>query len=93
MSFRVFGREVETTFLDFLIEELYSWGILEGRADYLSSSKNAQVADFYEQVGFEMVCNTPSRTKYKIDVAGYTPKKSEYIELNNLGSCIEESSC
>ena len=55
MSCRVIGREVETAFLQTLVEQLRERGAVRVRGRYIPTTKNAQVAKFYAEHGFQLL--------------------------------------
>ena len=55
MSCRVLGKGIETAFVNHVLSLLFQMGIQEITASYLPTTKNGQVADFYERIGFQTV--------------------------------------
>jgi FkbH-like protein len=58
MSCRIIGRNIEFVFIDYIINELANKGYQTLGADYIQSSKNALVENFYDKVGFNIIENT-----------------------------------
>lgn len=66
LSCRVLGRRLEHAFVDRVLARLEKeWGIAEWRATYEVTQKNAQVADFWEQVGFSRLDETDTIKSYR----------------------------
>ena len=75
MSCRIIGRNIEYTFFDQLVEQLQIRGVLRIRGEYYPTAKNAQVAGFYEGLGFQPVGQCANM--YEIALCDY--------QFNNLG--------
>lgn len=66
LSCRVLGRGVEKQFLEHIFAELQSeWGAMDWTAEYLQTKKNAQVADFWKQYGFQETDTFEGGKRYK----------------------------
>lgn len=74
MSCRVIGRTAEQFLFNELIRQAVSKNCLFLVGDYIPSQKNALVADFYEQLGFQP-CDTsvPGTERFELCIAGATP--------------------
>lgn len=81
MSCRVIGRQVEYCFIQQIIFHLKSLGIQTLRAKYLASSKNNQVADFYDILGFTVVSYSTQSTDYQLQISDFKITGDIYIEL------------
>lgn len=67
LSCRILGRRLEFAFVDSCLRELEErWGVTAWRAEYLPTKKNAQVADFWDRVGFSREAETDSMTTYSM---------------------------
>ncbi len=76
LSCRVLGRQLEFAFVDQCLRLLEKrWGTLSWEADYLRTRKNAQVADFWERVGFSVRSSEDSSKHY---IADERPAPAEY---------------
>ncbi len=65
LSCRILGRKLEIAFVDQCLLYLETrWGISTWHAEYFPSKKNAQVADFWEQVGFSLHEETDRMKSY-----------------------------
>lgn len=53
LSCRVLGRQIEQAFLSFLIEKLKKENIKKLEAEYITTERNRQVAEFFIQTGFQ----------------------------------------
>ncbi len=79
MSCRVIGRNVEFSFLDFIINCLKDLGIISLSSCYIKSLKNEQVANFYEKNGFELIKSFDNEKSYRLRLEKYKSKNLEYI--------------
>lgn len=52
LSCRILGKGIEIAFAKRILMELRNKGIIELKAKYIPTAKNAQVKDFYEKCGF-----------------------------------------
>jgi FkbH-like protein len=55
LSCRILGKKIEIAFLYWLIGQMEKDGMKSVSASYVPTAKNMQVADFYENNGFELV--------------------------------------
>lgn len=67
MSCRIIGRTVEFAFIDFIIKFINNLNIRNFISTYVKSEKNQQVANFYNNLGFEVIHIDSSQTKYKFN--------------------------
>lgn len=71
LSCRILGKGIERAFMRCIFNELYKKGIKRIRAEYIPTAKNGQVADFYEQMGFEVMENRgDTRKTYRLNLSG-----------------------
>lgn len=78
LSCRILGKCIENAFIDYLLIGLKKDNISHVKAIYIRSEKNAQVAEFYEEVGFTLVQNIDEKIKhYSLDLS------NKEIELSN----------
>ena len=86
MSCRVIGRKLEFALMDQVTETLKELSIPELHASFHPTSKNAQVQEFYEHCGFNLLENMPEGDKYyTLKIDRYSPVKSPYIRIHNAG--------
>lgn len=81
LSCRVLGRRIEDAFLGYVIENCRAAGINQLNAAYLKTMKNAQVENYYERHGFEVVTADESSKKYRLDLPGYQPVAIGFIDI------------
>ena len=76
MSCRAIGRTAEEYLMKHVIEiaRRLNYDVLIG--EFIQTSKNALVADFYERLGFRPLPATGDVKRYSIDVADFTPPRS-----------------
>ena len=72
MSCRVIGRRVEEAFFETILGDLRRRGIQILTANYRQTPKNAQVADFWDRLGFTpQAGNSEDEKSYRIALADY----------------------
>ncbi|MBN1384080.1 MAG: HAD-IIIC family phosphatase [Elusimicrobia bacterium] len=81
MSCRVIGRNFEFAFFDFLVKYLKKMNINLITATYRKTSKNCQVAGFYENLGFKIISDKDNEKKYEIQIKDYKYRKLDYIRI------------
>jgi FkbH-like protein len=64
LSCRILGKDIEKAFVKYVLQILQAEGVLEVSASYIPTAKNGQVAEFYEQVGFDLKYEDEQQTKY-----------------------------
>lgn len=82
MSCRVLGRHVEYAFFNWLVGELRSAGVTTLKASYRRTAKNAQVAEFYESLGFVVEGEADGIKNYSLLLAEYRPMDTQYISVS-----------
>ncbi len=69
LSCRVLGKGIEFAFIQAIVNRLYESGVNRVIAYYFPTLKNAQVADFYNKLGFELVDeNKDGIKRYELNV-------------------------
>lgn len=81
MSCRVIGRRVELAFFDRVLLALRERGVRRVRARYAPTPKNAQVAAFYDGLGFLEVERSADQTVYEADVSELGNHQPAYIDV------------
>jgi FkbH-like protein len=81
MSCRVIGRNIEYSFMDYLIRFLKEKNIKYVDAKYIKTPKNQQTEIFYEQCSFSFISQLDSDKKYQLNVVEYLPRNLDYIEV------------
>ncbi len=76
MSCRVLKRGVEVEALNELVARAARLGCRTLTGHYLPTKRNAMVRGLYPSLGFELVEEAPERTTWRLDVAGYEPRKT-----------------
>ncbi|WP_181020087.1 HAD-IIIC family phosphatase [Nitrosospira multiformis] len=70
MSCRALGRRLEIAFvLECMRRVVADWGILAWEAEYLSTAKNSQVADFWSTLGFALLEQAEGYRRYRLQAA------------------------
>lgn len=82
MSCRVIGRGVETAIWSKIASNAAQHGCTALQAAFIPSAKNAQVADFYDQIGLPLVHATADGARhYGTVLTSFTPPVTPWIEL------------
>jgi FkbH-like protein len=82
MSCRVIGRGVETSIWSQIAIDAAKHGCNQLQAVYVPSAKNAQVADLYERLGFQLAETSADGIKhYRSALATFTPTQTPWIDL------------
>jgi predicted enzyme involved in methoxymalonyl-ACP biosynthesis len=82
MSCRIIGRNIEFVYVSHIIKDLANKGYQTLTADYIPTKKNAQVEDFYDKVGLNLIENLDGTKHYSLNIANFEPKKVDYIKIN-----------
>lgn len=82
MSCRVIARNVEYAFFDELVRALERLGIQTLKAEYLATPKNAQVAGFYDQLGFELQSGSEEERRYQLNLDRFKSRNLTYIKTH-----------
>ncbi|MDR1447812.1 MAG: HAD-IIIC family phosphatase [Candidatus Ancillula sp.] len=82
MSCRVLKRGVEDLALEYIVELAKNWGFKQISAEYIPTKKNKMVLNFYQELGFEKVDETPTgNVYYKLEINDELETKKHYIKL------------
>jgi FkbH-like protein len=81
MSCRIIGRNIEFVYVSHIIKDLANKGYQTLTADYITTKKNAQVEDFYDKVGLNLIENIDGTKHYSLNSANFEPKKIDYIKI------------
>jgi FkbH-like protein len=87
MSCRIIGRNIENAFINTIINALKEMRFEQLHARFTPSSKNSQVAKFYDTMGFTVISENHKHKEYNLNLAEASTNKVEYIkvtdEINN----------
>ncbi len=81
MSCRVLGKKIERTFLNEILSMLKAKNINQVYANYIKSSKNIQVVDFFDNNGFELIEASDEWKKYKFDLNDYSSFETKLMKV------------
>ncbi len=81
LSCRILGKGIEMAFIKKIFTMLRSYGIKTLLAQYIPTSKNAQVADFWSKCGFTCVAETDGMKDYKLDLATANLEIEKYYHI------------
>ena len=89
MSCRVLGRTVDTGFLGYLLEYLEARGCRYVIGEFVPTSKNAMVKDFYAEAGFQLVEESEEGERWVMDLSAYTPPALPWLDVNPLAASLQ----
>ncbi len=69
LSCRILGKDIEKAFVKSVLNILYDKGVRKVKAKYVATAKNAQVADFYDKIGFERIKETDTAHDYQLQMS------------------------
>lgn len=79
LSCRILGRNIESAYLDFLINLVFKKDVKTMRATYIPSDKNRQTEFFYDNNGFELLETKENGEKeYKLNIVKERQIKDYY---------------
>jgi FkbH-like protein len=81
LSCRVLGRNIEFKFIDALIKIAKENNLTFLNSKYISTQKNQQVRNFYNQCGFDLINETNNASDYCLNIDSYKAKNIQYIRL------------
>lgn len=81
MSCRIIGRNIEFAFMDFIIDYLIGNKYESVSALYVPTKKNAQVDNFYDGLGYNLLSTDNDSKLYTLNLSEYKKKNIEYIKL------------
>lgn len=82
MSCRIIGRNIEFVFMDQVFQFLKSVGVKTIDSKFLKTTKNNQVSDFYDKLGFSINKDEDNQKEYSLDLDEYQNSTIDYIEIN-----------
>lgn len=75
LSCRILGKGIEKEFVTQILGKLKESGITELKASYIPTTKNIQVKDFYESIGFTLISESSDGIKrYFFNLTDYNTK-------------------
>ncbi|MCK5218435.1 HAD-IIIC family phosphatase [bacterium] len=83
MSCRIIGRNIEYSFMDFLINYLEDIGVRNIRGRFIKTPKNEQVHDLFDRCSFPIINSDSKIVEYLLEVKNYKPKDLGYIKVRN----------
>ena len=81
MSCRIIGRNLEYSFIKFLLNSMKNNGIKQIKSGYIKTFKNDQVNNFYDKCSFQIVEKNNSEKKYSLDLNNYKIMNTNYIKV------------
>jgi len=81
MSCRIIGRNIEYSFMDYIIGKAKEANIDKVNAKYVKTQKNEQVREFYDKYSFDMVNENELKRDYVLSLNNCKSKKLNYIEV------------
>ena len=82
LSCRALGRGLETAFvLECMDQARWRWDVSSWNAEYLPTQKNAQVATFWEGLGFTVEAAERGVKRYRLDAPAATVATPSYLKI------------
>lgn len=81
MSCRILGRKIEFVYVNTIIEHLAMSGYKSLSAQYIPTKKNAQVENFYDQVGLDPIPAQGSDKRYQLSMKDFKKMNVDYIKV------------
>jgi FkbH-like protein len=81
LSCRILGKGIETAFVYQILKLLKEQKIKSILASYIPTSKNEQVKDFYDKIGFILIDENHEKKKYFIDLQNYSFVLEPYYKI------------
>ena len=82
LSCRILGKGIEKAFLTAIMMRLSQDGVEKLHAEYIPTAKNAQVADFYDKMQFEMTYKgTDGAKQYEINLRNKDLSVKDYYQI------------
>ena len=82
MSCRLMGRNIEFSFVDYMMSFLKEHGCRTVESQYIPTQKNKPVSYFFEKCGFPVVFEKEGEKKYALAISDYNIKNIDYIKVN-----------
>lgn len=82
LSCRILGKGIEFAFIKRILAFLKEDGIDTVKATYFPTAKNAQVADFYDRCGFDLVSENNNEKSYQINLKNANLDIEQYYHIN-----------
>jgi FkbH-like protein len=84
MSCRVLGQGIEFSLWTAVLDRIRAHGATHLAADFIASAKNAQVRDFYDRLGLELVDDEAAIRRYSGALAGFAPPISSWVKVSDV---------
>lgn len=84
LSCRILGKDIETEFVNYILNKLKNRGVIEVEANYLKTAKNSQVAEFYDKMGFVLMYEANNEKRYNINLGNFIYTGSMTYKINEL---------
>ena len=86
LSCRVLGRKLEYAFVDTCLHRLERrWSVTTWEAEFVATKKNAQVADFWDRVGFSLQQESASIRSYSSDAGRRSNGYKRIMSIEEAG--------
>ncbi len=82
MSCRVIGRNIESAFIEEVMNDLKKVGVQTLKATFLKTSKNEQTEFFYEKMNFNLLQSSSDEKNYEFELNNIESNKESYIQIN-----------
>lgn len=82
LSCRILGKGIEQAFVKTILQTLKHDGLKELTATYIPTAKNAQVAEFYDQCGFNLTSEHDGTKHYTLSLDEAQLDTPDYYHIN-----------
>jgi FkbH-like protein len=82
MSCRIIGRNIEFVFVDQVFQFLKCIGVKSINSKFIKTTKNIQVLDFYDKLGFTINNDEANQKEYLLRLDQYQKSIIDYIEVS-----------
>lgn len=81
LSCRILGKGIEYAFMKYILGLLKNEGLSRVCAQYIPTTKNSQVKDFYEKCGFVLLSDKNGTKQYEIDLDNVNLQIEDYYHI------------
>ena len=83
MSCRVIGRQIEDALVNRILTDAARRGAASVVAEYVRTARNGLVEAFWETMAFVPVDVDDGRSSWRMDPAGYEPRRFSYLTIED----------
>lgn len=84
LSCRILGKGIEHEVMNHIVQFLKKEGISVLKGKYISTKKNSQVANFYDQFNFEIIMESSIEREYELKLNSFLNPKQYNHKINHI---------